>query len=199
MATPLYRADELQALLDQNPSTPTPRSEIPRAAVAAIFRAGQADAELLFIQRATKANDPWSGQMAFPGGRSESHDTTATATAERETLEEVGLDLSPAHYLGDLCELDGGRATNRRVDVTAHAYWLPGKRPQLTANHEVADMVWVGLDMLTDTNRYIDYLYPPAEMTFPGIQLDKPEQVVWGLTLRFLTDLFERLERPFIR
>lgn len=172
--------------------------EGPRAAVASVFRLGDAGTELLFIQRAAKKGDPWSGQMAFPGGRVEPDDADSFATAERETSEEVGLDLAPAVRLGSLNELDGGRATNRLVSVNAHGYWLAGPRPALNPNYEVAEALWVPLAQLADHDRYIDYFYPVSQSTFPGIQLDNPNQVIWGLTLRFLADLFLRLETPFV-
>ena len=58
--------------------------------------------------------------------------------------------------------------------------------------------MWVPLSVLTDNDRYIDYYYPLSDSSWPGIQLDEPSQVIWGLTLRFLADLFRRLETPFI-
>ena len=169
-----------------------------RAAVAAVFRAGTADTELLFIQRATFEGDPWSGQMAFPGGRVEPSDPDTRATAERETLEELALDLSGADPLGSLNDVDGGRAANRPIQVSAHCYWLAGALPRLQPNYEVAAAVWVPIGDLLDRGRYIDYFYRQTPEPFPGIQLDHPEQVIWGLTLRFLADLFVALDRPFI-
>jgi 8-oxo-dGTP pyrophosphatase MutT (NUDIX family) len=166
--------------------------------VAAVFRPGPSETELLFIQRASFDGDPWSGQMAFPGGRVEPSDPDTAATAERETNEELGLDLHPVRRLGNLAEVDGGRATNRPMQVAGHCYWLDGPRPDLTPNYEVADVVWVSLSQLLDETRYIDYWYREAPTPFPGIQLNRPDQVIWGLTLRFLADLFRRLERPFI-
>lgn len=190
---------DLAEILD--PEYRPDRSEqAPRAAVAAVFRPVDrgSGSELLFIQRASKDGDPWSGQMAFPGGREEPGDRSARHTAMRETSEEVGLDLSRARPLGSLTELDGGRATNRRIVVSAHAWWLDGPRPELVPNHEVADTVWVPLEHLTDQDRHIDYLYPRSGLLFPAIQLDRDDQVIWGLTLRFLADLFRRLEHPFL-
>lgn len=170
----------------------------PRAAVAAVFNDAPDDVELLFIQRAAAPGDPWSGQMAFPGGRHEATDADSFATATRETLEEIGLDLSPARSLGSLDHLDGGRATNRPIAVSGHCFWLPDRPDDLVLSDEVADVVWVKVRDLLDRSRYIDYVYPRTGMTFPGIQLDVPHQVVWGLTLRFLGDLFARLEHPFV-
>lgn len=200
--------NDLRRVLDQpradpNLDDPEHGDDKRRAAVAAVFSSGPTGVELLFIQRATKASDPWSGQMAFPGGRAEPGDLNSWATAERETAEELALDLSPATRLGSLTDLDGGRANNRFVWVSAHAYWLPrhggpAARPRLQPNHEVADAVWLPLATLADQRRFIDYDYPPAGATFPGIQLDRDGQVIWGLTLRMLADLFSRLDRPFI-
>ncbi len=191
---------QLQAILDQD-YQPDPTAAVPQAAVAATFRFQDPEVgtELLFIQRASRDNDPWSGQMAFPGGRREPIDRSPRHTATRETSEEVGLDLRPARYLGTLTELDGGRATNRPIVVSAHAWWLDGPPPSLTPNEEVADTVWVPLSALVDEDRHIDYLYPRAGSVFPGIQLDQPDQVIWGLTLRFLHDLFHRLDQRFIQ
>ncbi len=168
-----------------------------RAAVAAVLRAGERGTELLFIQRATRQGDPWSGQMAFPGGKTEPADDTPETTAVRETQEELGLTLTSGDAVGLVSELDGGRATSRLVLVSAHGYWLDGPRPHLQPNYEVADTVWMPLAELADPERHIDYYYPPAETTFPGIQFDQSQQVLWGLTLRFVSDLFESLGQPF--
>lgn len=166
--------------------------------MAAVFRPGDAGTELLFIERAKKLTDPWSGHMALPGGRVDPTDADSHAAAERETLEEVGLDLFPAKRLGSLATLDGGRAAKHVTHVHAHAYWLGGDPPELTLNYEVAEALWVPLGVLTDDRRHIDHWYPLSLSTWPGIQLDAKHQVVWGLTLRLLVDLFERLDTPFI-
>ncbi len=78
-----------------------------RAAVALIFRAGgSGEPELLFIRRAEYPGDPWSGQVAFPGGRSEEGDSSLEDTAVRETLEETGIDIrASGRILGALDEL----------------------------------------------------------------------------------------------
>ncbi len=136
--------------------------------------------------------------MAFPGGRADAGDIDSHATAERETAEELGLDLGPARRLGSLTDADGGRATNNLIAVSAHCYWLDGGLPSLEPNYEVAAAEWVPVGQLLDRRRYIEYWYEPASSAFPGIQLDADQQVVWGLTLRFLADLFARLGRDFI-
>ena len=189
----------LASLFDDHyePSIPFDQP-VARAAVAAVFRSGAGGTELLLIQRSHRDGDPWSGQMAFPGGRTDPTDPTPESTAVRETREEIGLELHPDHSIGTLAELDGGRATNRLVLVSAHGYWIDGERPSLTPNHEVADTVWVPLVQLADADRHVDYYYPPADAAFPGIQLNGDGQVLWGLTLRFVGQLFRRLNHPFL-
>ena len=64
-----------------------------RAAVAALLRVSSRGAlELLFIKRSSHPNDPWSGDVAFPGGRLNPGESELQA-AKREVLEEIGVDL----------------------------------------------------------------------------------------------------------
>ena len=42
-----------------------------RAAVSIILRMNAGSIEILFILRALREGDPWSGQVAFPGGHFE--------------------------------------------------------------------------------------------------------------------------------
>src|SRR5437870_1501228 len=72
-----------------------------RAAVAIVLRDGASGIEVLFIHRAEHPDDPWSGHMAFPGGRAEDGEPPVL-TAMRESAEEVGLDLGEAELLGGL-------------------------------------------------------------------------------------------------
>lgn len=169
-----------------------------RASVAAIARSTADDIEFLFIERATKASDPWSGQMAFPGGRLDPGDADSNATAERETREEIDLDLVGADRIGRLDDLEGGKATNRRIIVSAHVYWIGSDDPALTANHEVADTIWVPSRVLLDPESYEDFEFHRAPGQFyPSVRVGPGGKVIWGLTFRLLEDLFDRLGRPF--
>jgi 8-oxo-dGTP pyrophosphatase MutT (NUDIX family) len=48
----------------------------------------------LLIRRARRRGDPWSGDMAFPGGLVGRADADTRAGVLRETREEIGLDLA---------------------------------------------------------------------------------------------------------
>jgi 8-oxo-dGTP pyrophosphatase MutT (NUDIX family) len=75
------------------------------AAVAVILHDGDDGLETLFIHRAVRAGDTWSGQIAFPGGRREPGDGDLLVTAIRETHEEIGVALTAAERLGVLDDL----------------------------------------------------------------------------------------------
>ena len=174
-----------------------PKAQGPAAAVAAVARKGELGPEMLFIERSTKKDDPWSGQMAFPGGRAEENDDDSLATAVRETSEELGIDLEDSLLLGRLSDLEGGpRGTRQRLTVTPYVFWLSGQRPVSDPNHEVAGVIWVPVSELLEPSRYIEYFYTPVGSdSWPGITVEG-ERVIWGLTLRMLIDLFRRLGRP---
>jgi len=103
----LLEIENITQLLDSNEIHETDdEAGTKRAAVATILRRTNELTEALFILRATKEGDPWSGQMAFPGGHYEAHDLSLRRTAERETFEEIGLDLdSSARYLGKIADV----------------------------------------------------------------------------------------------
>lgn len=59
-----------------------------------LSQAWEGDPEVLFIKRAGRAGDRWSGHVALPGGKRDPQDADDLAAAIRETKEEVGLDLT---------------------------------------------------------------------------------------------------------
>ena len=170
------------------------------AAVAAVLREGDAGLEVLLIRRAPREGDPWSGHMAFPGGRWEPRDLHLLDTARRETLEELGLDLE-AHgaLLGRLPEVRSpGHPRVPTVEVTPYVFELRGEPPPLTlAAGEVAEALWAPLEpMITQTSAIThpwDYRPeaggPTITLRFPA--WDVEGRTVWGMTQRMLESLFE--------
>src|SRR5450631_3467354 len=75
----------------------------PQAAVALLL-VSRPD-RLLLIRRAEREGDPWSGHLAFPGGKREAEDASLLVTAIRETAEEVGLRLAPESLLARLADV----------------------------------------------------------------------------------------------
>jgi 8-oxo-dGTP pyrophosphatase MutT (NUDIX family) len=159
-----------------------------RAAVAVVLHDGPAEPEMLFIERARHPADPWSGHMAFPGGRVDPGDADARAAAERETLEELGLSLDGAERLGRLDDVNAGVRLVAPLVLSAFVYRLDARAP-LTPNHEVAEALWVPVTALVDPARHVGYRYGPKR--WPGVCVGDPDRhVVWGLTYRLLEALF---------
>ncbi len=168
------------------------------AAVAMLLRQREMDLEVLFIEREHCPTDPWSGQMAFPGGMVDSADADARAAAEREVEEEVGIRLAQDSYLGRLDDMQGRHAGHPQgIIVSGYVYAVDGWT-RVRANYEVRDVVWAPLRDLLDPQRYVTVRHPRApDQRFPGIRVSAAEhQVVWGLTRRFLESFFHILQLP---
>jgi 8-oxo-dGTP pyrophosphatase MutT (NUDIX family) len=156
------------------------------AAVALILVEQSGGLEALFIKRAARAGDPWSGQVAFPGGRHDPEDGDLLATAIRETREETGVELSDAERLGVLDDLYPRTPTLPPVRVRPFVFALPARRP-LVATAEVERAFWVPLARIVEpgVRRDVKLLVGGVERVFPAYDLG--EDVIWGMTERILT------------
>jgi len=170
-----------------------------RAAVAVILREGAAGLEVLFIRRAEQDGDPWSGQMAFPGGRAEPGETDLRTTAVRETLEEIGIDLDAAgEYLGALDEVRA-MARMRPMDLSIQPFVFrlrAGAPAALALSAEVAGVHWLPLDELLGERwlSTMEYAWQGAVLTFPCLRYE--DLVIWGLTFRMFTGFRDLLLAP---
>ena len=165
-----------------------------RAAVAAILREGPLGAEVLLIRRAERDGDPWSGHMAFPGGRRDAADPDLYATAVRETREEVGIDLDASGtLLGRLADLPALRRKPTGLVVTPFVFALRGEASLVFDPDEVAEALWTPLAPLArgEGAGTVPWEYEGKPIVLPCWRIG--EHVVWGLTYRMLGDLFEAL------
>ena len=161
-----------------------------RAAVAAILRPSGAGPDLLLIRRAEREGDPWSGHMALPGGHAHSADRDLLATAQRETREEVGIDLAQHDLLGALDEHAANAQGRFTGLVIAPFVFALRDDPVLQPNHEVAEVLWAPLAPMArgEIDRVLELQRGGQTMRFPGYEVGG--QVVWGLTHRVLQNLF---------
>jgi 8-oxo-dGTP pyrophosphatase MutT (NUDIX family) len=159
---------------------------ITQAAVAVILAHRARGLELLLIQRAERPGDVWSGHMALPGGKWSPEDSTLLATAMRETREEVGLDLAAAELIGQLDDQRPGSRLLPRIGVRPFVFHLVDP-PPTAHGPEVADSVWVPLDVLRApaTRQETDIFVQGEWRRFPSYVVGS--HVVWGLTERILS------------
>ena len=163
-----------------------------RAAVALILQLRDGELGVFMIKRSEREGDPWSGQMAFPGGRMEEDDRHGLDTARRETEEEIGLYLGAQEpCIGRLSDIN---AVNKRFRngllVTPYVFHLK-RGVNFHPNGEVAEVVWVPLEFLIDTDNRTEMVWEKA-----GIKVRLPcyfyeGRRIWGLSLLMLDELMD--------
>ena len=149
--------------------------------------------ELLLILRATREGDPWSGQVALPGGRRDAEDATLQDTAIRETLEETGIDLA-AHgvVLGTLDELRPRTPVLPPIIVTPFVAIVSPDLP-FQISDELADAFWAPWSTFADPLRIDESTVNVRGAEWRVSSYLVGERVVWGMTERMLRTLAERM------
>lgn len=176
------------------PSAPDLPPEAAAVAVVCHLEAGRPST--LWIRRSENPADPWSGHMGFPGGRKDPSDAGCRQTAERETAEELGLDLAAdAEYLGPLREqIVYNRTGKAPFKLAAHVYWAPGLPPLTPDPREVAATHRIAMEYLLDEAHatQTEVTWVKKRYRFPAIRFG--ERRIWGLSHRIWLDLRARLE-----
>lgn len=182
-------------LADYSPRVQEP-GQRGHASVAMLIRKGANSPEVLFIIRAEHDQDPWSGNIGFPGGRLNGGGECPQQAAERETYEELALDLKKARYLGRLDDLFGATMP---VLVSCFVYQVM-EPIELQPNHEVAATFWTPLPRLLEEERHQQrsFFYRDEERIHPAVELLEPTKpLLWGITYRLIRGFFEILDIDF--
>ena len=158
------------------------------AAVAAVLRVVANEPELLFIKRAIVEHDPWSGHIAFPGGRAEPGDLTLEDTAVRETREELSLDLTQGAFLGRLDDL-APRSRSLPPIIVRPYVAVVAANVRFVPSREVAATFWMPLRSLRDPSMQDQHVVEVNGVSafFPAYRIE--EHLVWGLTERIVRQL----------
>ena len=156
------------------------------AAVALVLLEGAQGLEIILIKRAERGDDPWSGQIALPGGRRDAGDRDHEATAVRETREETGVDLSGAERLGALDDLYPRTSLLPPVVVRPFVFALP-RRAALVPSDEVQRAFWLPLGRLSEpgVRREVTLTLRGGAHTLPAYLVG--DELIWGMTERILT------------
>lgn len=175
----------IQALSGRLNANEPSAGHLRRASVAVTLH-GPESPRVLLIKRADRVGDPWSGQVAFPGGKAQEGDRTLKETAIRETREEVGIDLGQdADFLGYFTPF---RTHTGTLDVFPVVFLLK-KWVEVRPNEEVSSYKWVKLEKLraeqAKSSHRVDAGGQTREM--PALLVDG--YVVWGLTHRIISSL----------
>ncbi len=159
----------------------------PLAAVAVVIDLSRNGGSILLIRRRDREGDPWSGQVAFPGGHKSPDDQTLLETAVREAEEEVGIQLREHSVLGALPRV---YSRGRSVLVAPFVFQLK-REVKVRLNDEVAESFWATLAELSK----IQPTLRPVVVQQGKLEVDSyvyDGRVIWGLTFRIINMLLDR-------
>jgi 8-oxo-dGTP pyrophosphatase MutT (NUDIX family) len=195
MSSPLFSLSSAKAALKAHrPRELTGQSH---AAVAVLLcehetQGGLVAPHVLLIQRALHPNDPWSGHLAFPGGRRDPTDESGLRTAVRETHEEIGVELDPRQQLlGQLDPIAAHRARSPGLVIEPYVFEVPHRATFSVDPAEVARAFWVPVPPLLrgEHDTTIEIQREGVRYQFPGYHVE--QQVLWGMTY----EMFQALAR----
>jgi 8-oxo-dGTP pyrophosphatase MutT (NUDIX family) len=188
---------KMKASLLANPGKTVPAnskdSVLPKAAVAVILHPENKSGELLvlFVKRRTREGDPWSGHMAFPGGRYSETDRNLLGTVIREVREEIGVDLRELASLGGLDEVIAGGLPIR---VTPYVLLSKDELEIKIDEKEIENCIWIPLSFFQDRKNIQLYKINRLGQTLE-VQSYKflGNQVIWGITFRIIEDFLRKI------
>ena len=193
-------ADIRARLARHRPTRFSPERSTLQAAVAMVLRERANDTDILLIKRAEVAGDPWSGDMAFPGGHREPQDIDLVAAALRETEEEIGLVVDQKNMIGELSQQRPARRGGAfDMLVAPHVFFLDGE-PSFDLSDEVDAVVWSPLGPM-----HRGHGHAMEERVIAGVPTPlrgyrvAGGHFVWGLTYRMIETLFEALDPEYHR
>lgn len=158
------------------------------AAVALLLKHRRNDFELLLVKRVKNPADPWSGQMALPGGKREPKDMSLKDTVMRETLEEAGIALDKCRFLGVLNAV----RSEPKPDFTILPFVvLLENEPKLKLNKaELENFIWVPYEEVVESKDIVEFSFGKV----PAYVF--ADAIVWGITYKILSKFIEAVETP---
>lgn len=179
----------IRRCLERHSPRRLPDNHAREAAVAAILvDSAGGDPDILLIKRAERPDDPWSGQMALPGGRRDPEDGSLLETACRETLEETGVQLGADNVLGELDDIRPMGQGLPRITVRPFVFQL-GALPSVVTNEEVDLHLWIRLSDLPSLAGSRTVPIDGRNVAVPAFQVGP--HIVWGLTERILKSFID--------
>lgn len=147
---------------------------------------------LLYIRRTANQYDPHSGQVAFPGGARDFHDTNEIETALREAKEEIGINPSDITILGRLKNY----MTITNYIVTPIICSFPWPYKLKLAKREVSRAFTIPLEWLADPENQQTQSreIPNSGVSIPVTYFHSYKgEVLWGASARITLGLIEVL------
>ena len=155
-----------------------------KAGVLIIIQKDQTDGEynLLFTKRSSNLSTH-SGEVSFPGGKWEEHDSSLYDTALRESNEEINLDLNNIEKLGSLNFL----LSRHKIEVHPFVGFLTNTQ-EFKGNFEIDEIFTVPINFLLDSSNisYKDFKRNNLKVYIPSWVYNGNK--IWGLTAMIAAD-----------
>jgi 8-oxo-dGTP pyrophosphatase MutT (NUDIX family) len=139
--------------------------------------------EIILTRRSTEL-PTHQGEVAFPGGKTEDHDTDAASTALREAHEEVGLNPQDVQVIGELDQVVSryGFLVTPVLGIVSHDVELTADPGEIEAIFRVPIKFF-----LEGEPDQIDQFG-----SFRGPRWYFQDYTIWGLTAVMLAEMFNR-------
>ena len=142
---------------------------------------------LLFTKRTDTLRDH-KGQISFPGGRCEKHDTTPLDTALRESNEEIGLSVDAIEVVG---ALDDRPTMHTNYLITPYVGIIPWPCELNIDPVEVDEVFTVPVSILLDKDTLRQEDDPANDGTSEGYFYYCDNRIIWGATARIITQFLD--------
>jgi len=156
------------------------------AAVAILLKPADRDVNMLFVKRIENPRDPWSGQIALPGGKRDQKDRNLKETVQREILEETGINLlERCRFLGTVEAVR--YQLNPEMKILPFVILLEYEPTIRLNGDELERYYWIPIKDLVRNERVVKI----------GLE-ERPAFIIrdlqiWGLTFRILKKFFRAL------
>lgn len=139
---------------------------------------------IVFMQR-PGGDNPHSGQISFPGGKTEKTDKSIVATAIRETNEELGVKYELIEPISKLTELFIPVSNFAVTPVVACMY----QQPEFIINPKEVDFVIeIPLSKLVQPDCLSTKVFHHGEVAFEAPVFKYNKHIIWGATAMMLNE-----------
>ncbi|GGW88389.1 CoA pyrophosphatase [Alteromonas halophila] len=183
----IYRFHHFRQV-EQEPDYPLPVKGRPASVLIPILqREGALD--VIFTERSSHLR-AHPGQISFPGGAREKHDSSAAAAALREAEEEIGLPRDAVEIIGRLPDY---RTISGFVISPFIGFVSPDFDYQIDPN-EVASVFTVPLAHLMDKQHHLTHFMVRHNQRFPIYFIPWQGKLIWGATAAMVRNLAHHLD-----
>jgi 8-oxo-dGTP diphosphatase len=157
------------------------------ASVAVLLKLDGGKLRVLFVRRVRNSRDPWSGQMALPGGKREAKDRNLKETVIRETLEETNISLlENCRFLGAMSAFQSKPRPETRV--LPFVVLVEDEQSIRLNENELEEYFWVSVEELVRNRTRVGLGFGESPAFVLG------NMVIWGLTFRIIERLVYLME-----